>query len=79
MAPNEIEIKVELARQDGRLIGLEARMTAVEALAKLITDLRVDLAGLRSQLKVTWALMMLIIAGLVTVAYTYMSVGRIAP
>jgi hypothetical protein len=76
MPPDDTtEIRVTLARHEGRIDNLELRMDAVEDLCKLIADLRVGLGKLEMQLKITWGLMVMIIAGLMSVAFSYWSSG----
>jgi len=60
-----ISTKIALARVDERLKALEE-----EALAKLGADLRVAVTDIRSQLKIIWALVFLVISGLVSVAFS---------
>lgn len=63
-------VNVQLTRIDGRLNLLEVQMERLLEQNELITDLRVELGKLQTQIKVTWVLMLLVISSLVGVAFS---------
>ena len=75
MPPTDVEIQVTLARHEERLGNLENRMIDVEEICKNQVDLRVAIGKLEMQIKITWALMVMIIGGLVSVAFSLWTNG----
>jgi hypothetical protein len=66
-------VQKTLTDHEGRIRRLEARMSefdeALEKIMETLTKLRVEIGQLQTQTKITWFLMSLIIAGLVSVAF----------
>ncbi len=52
--------------------GFERRMKKLESEQdhEMISDLRVEIAKLQSNLKITWLLLMMVISGLISVAFS---------
>ena len=68
MTSNTVE--VALAKHGGRITTLEKLVNQRAEQHKIITNLRVDIGQLQMQIKVTWALLLLVISGLVGVAFS---------
>lgn len=68
-------VEVTLAKHDQRLGVLEKFADGQEKRDETIGDLRVELGKLQTQIKVTWILMLLVISGLVGVAFSFWQGG----
>lgn len=63
-------VEVTLAKHDQRLGVLEKFADGQEKRDETISDLRVELGKLQMQIKVTWVLLLMVISGLVGVAFS---------
>lgn len=66
----EETVEVVLAKHDGRITALERTTKQHEERNKVISDLRVEIGKLQMQIKITWVLLMMVISGLVGVAFS---------
>ena len=63
-------LATEVALHEERLEALERRMELTEKWQETINTLRVEIGKLQQQIKITWVLLMLVISGLISVAFS---------
>ena len=67
---NGESVETRLALHTEQIDSLRERVSGLEEFGEIISILRVELGKLQMQTKVTWLLMMLVISGLVGVAFS---------
>lgn len=65
-----VEFEVTLAKLEGRVVALERSVKHIEERNKVISDLRVEIGKLQMQIKITWGLLLMVISGLIGVAFS---------
>lgn len=65
MADTPSEVRIELARLDERVKAMEE-----ESLHRAVADLRVTVGEIKSRLTITYGLLLLILGGLVSLAFS---------
>lgn len=68
-SPDSESVAIAVTRHDGRLNTLESQIKYLMEESRVIADLRVEIGKLQTQIKVTWVLLILVISGLVGVAF----------
>lgn len=67
---SEVNVEVTLAQHDIRIAALERLVTQQQEQNEFISDLRVEIGKLQMQIKITWALLVMVLTGLVGVAFS---------
>ena len=70
-----VDVRIKLTEHDGKLEELDRRAGILEDRDELMTELRIELGKLQMQIKITWVLLMLVISGLVSVAFAVLKGG----
>ena len=68
MTPDNVNVEVELARHDLRIGAVEKTLETIRQLEKTVGDLREEVGTLKTQHKITWALLLPIILGMIGIA-----------